>query len=79
MQQTVAFLSLGVNPSHYWRYRAIVGNVRLIPGGRAEIQNMKREISSEEAEFVVAYCGATAFEIEDRVGSLRSPFGRSRW
>ena len=61
MQQTVAFLSLGMNPTYYWRYRAIAGTVRLIPGGRADFQNMKPDINSEEAEFMVAYCGATAF------------------
>ncbi len=77
MQQSLLFLVLGLDYSNYIQYRMITGIVFSLLSGQFESQGMKENIDSDEARFVIIYSVDSVIQIENRVGNLDAPFGRS--
>lgn len=79
IQDTVMYLSMGMNYSEYMKYKQISGFVIFTISGEPNFQGMKENIEPDEAEFVVAYCTESIEKIESLVGDINAPFGRERW
>ena len=78
MQETVLFLSLGMNYREYNQLKQITGHVTLLLSGKCDFHRMKDPITSEDAEFVLSYYINTIIHIENLVGDLEKPFGKNK-
>ncbi len=56
LQDTVLYLSIGMNYSEYMKYLEIAGYVYFTMDGTAHSSNIKEDIFPNEAEFVIMYC-----------------------
>jgi len=78
MQDTLTYISLGINYSEYLRFRSIAGYTIFTYGGNSST-GMKQPLQSFEAEYAVHYSIDTVIQIENQVGDLKKPFGREYW
>lgn len=76
IQETLLFISLGMNYSDYIKLRGITGHIYMTMDGKHHSNDRKENISANEAEFVVNYCSSAIYEIESRVGDILKPFGK---
>jgi hypothetical protein len=68
MRDTLLHLFLGVNDNNNKKYKQIAGLVVFSGSGdKAYHSNMKKNISPDEAEFIVAYCTDTIYQIESSI------------
>ena len=78
MQDTLTYISLGINYSEYTRFRSVAGYTIFTSGGNSST-GMKQPLQSFEAEYAVHYSIDTVIQIENQVGDLKKPFGREFW
>jgi hypothetical protein len=79
MQETVLFLSLGMNYREYIQLKQITGHITITANGNSHFHNMKETITSEDSDFVFSYCINTIIQIENFVQDLEAPFGKNYW
>lgn len=79
MQETLLYISLGMNFSDYMHFRQISGNIRIFPDEGVHQDSMKEFIDSDDAYFVVMYSIDSVVQIEGQVGNLDTPFGKEYW
>jgi hypothetical protein len=79
MQDTLLYVTLGMNYADYMKYRQIAGNVIITIDGGHNHAGGNEKPDAQDAEFVLAYSTDTVIQIESRVGSLDAPFGMTRW
>lgn len=79
MQETVLFLSLGMNYREYIQLKQITGYITLTLDGKSHFHNMKETITIEDSDFVFSYCVNTVIQIENFVQDLETPFGKNYW
>lgn len=75
VQETLLYVSLGMNYVDFMRYRQIVGEIIFTIDGSAHYLGTKENLEAHEAEFVVAFCADSVARIESQVGNLNKPFG----
>ena len=78
MQDTLVYLALGINYSEYIHFREIAGYTVFTFGGSSN-HGMKVSPDRNEADFAVHYAVDTVVQIEDQVGSIKSPYGKDWW
>lgn len=79
IQETLLYIALGMNYSDYMKFKQIVGHVYFTLDGKHHHHGGKVHPDANDAEFVVAYCAESVLQIENRVGSLKAPFGSEHW
>jgi len=79
MQETVLFLSLGMNYREYIQLKQITGQISITLDGNSHFHNMQEIITSEESDFVFSYSINTIIQIENFVQDLEAPFGKEYW
>lgn len=75
MQETILYMTLGINFSEYMRYKALVGIVYFTESGSPKYVHFRNNFHSDEAEFILSFCMDTVVQIENRVEDLDKPFG----
>lgn len=79
MQETLLYVSLGMQFNDYMHFRQIAGYIEFSGEDREPSQyDMKESINANDAEFVVMYSIESVIQIEGIVGNLDSPFGKDR-
>lgn len=78
MQETLLYISLGMNFSDYMHFRQISGNILIFPD-EVHQDSMKEFIDYDDAYFVVMYSIDSVVQIEGQVGNLDAPFGKEYW
>jgi len=76
MQDTLMYLSLGMNIADHMHFYEIAGMTIFTINGKHEQFGVKEPLQQKDAEFVVAYCTDSVVQIEEQVGSLDKPFGK---
>ena len=79
MQETLLYISLGMNLNDIMHFRKIAGDATILALGQIQHYNVKQDINVNDAEFVVMYSIDTVVEIERIVGNLKAPFGKEDW
>jgi hypothetical protein len=78
LQDTLVCFTLGMNHADLLRFRKFAGTVRFQRDENNElkfdIDNMKEDLSENDAEFAFAYCTDAVIQIESRVGDIDAPF-----
>ncbi len=68
--ESVLAIALGLNVERYLRLRRITGVVTRLADDDVSCEGLIMPVSSEDAEFAVAFCTEAVVEIESRVGAL---------
>lgn len=79
MQETLLYVSLGMNFPEYMEYKKITGFADVTSAGTVVVDNMKRDITKDDAEFVLLFSTKTIIQIENIVGDIKQPFGSRYW
>lgn len=79
MQETLLYVSLGMNFSDYMHFRQISGNTLISLNEVVHQDSMKESIDADDAYFVVMYSIDSVVQIEGQVGNLDAPFGKEYW
>ena len=79
IQNTVRHLALGLDYSDQVRFNKIAGTVEFTLEDSHIMDNMKENISEDEAEFVLSFSIDAIVQIESRVGDVEKPFGQEHW
>lgn len=79
MQDTLLYITLGMNYTEYMQYKKFVGHVVFTLDGKAHNQGRVEPAEPSDVEFVVAYSINTVVQIEGIVGNIEAPFGSERW
>ena len=79
MQETLLYVSLGMNFSDFMHLRQISGNITFVVGGGVYQDSMKESIDADDAYFVVMYSIDSVVQIEGHVGNLDTPLGKEYW
>lgn len=79
MQNVLLYLTLGMDYSDYMHYIDIAGLTFFTMDGKDHHNNIKQPLEPNDAEFVVAYCIDSVATIENKVGKLDAPFGKSQF
>jgi len=79
MQDTLLYITLGMNYTEYMQYKKFVGHVIFTGDGKAHNQGKLEPAEPSDVEFVVAYSINTVVQIEGIVGNIDAPFGSEHW
>ena len=79
MQDTLLYITLGMNYTEYMRYKKFVGDVVFTMDGKSHNQGNVEPAQPSDVEFVVTYSINTIAQIESIVGDIDAPFGSEHW
>lgn len=79
MQETLMFVVLGLNQNDYLKYKKIAGYTYFTADNKHHRFQGKDDPNENDAEFVVSYCIDAIVKIEEHIGSLKKPFGKSTY
>lgn len=79
MQDTLLYITLGMNYSDFMRYKKLAGHVVFTIDGTPHYHGQTENIEQKDAEFVVAYSTNTVVQVESIVGNIDAPFGKEYW
>ena len=79
MQETLLYVSLGMNFSDYMHLRQISGNIQFFRGEGRSQDSLKESVDADDAYFVVMYSIDSVVQIEGHVGNLDTPLGKEYW
>jgi hypothetical protein len=79
MQDTLLYITLGMNYTEYMRYKKFVGHVVFTLDGKSHNQGKVEPAEPIDVEFVVTYSINTVAQIEGIVGNIDAPFGSEHW
>lgn len=79
MQDTLLYVTLGMNYTEYMRYKKFAGHVIFTADGKPHNQGKVEPAGPSDAEFIVAYSINTVVQIEGIVGDIDAPFGSKYW
>lgn len=74
MQDTLLYVTLGMNYAEFMRYKKVVGGVNFSGNGTPYFHGKTEPPNQSNAEFVVSYSINTVVQIESIVGSIDEPF-----
>lgn len=78
-QETVLWLALGLDVADVVRFWRLAGHAYFTMDGKGHCQGTKPDITTAEAEFVMALAIDLVYQVESRVGEIERPFGRDDW
>ena len=79
MQETLLYISLGMNFRDYMHFRQISGDIMFTVNGEPLQHGQKEFIDADDANFVVMFSIESVIQIESHVGNLDAPFGKKYW
>jgi hypothetical protein len=79
MQDTLLYVALGMNYSHFMEYKKIAGHVAFTMDGKPHFHGQKENIDQKDAEFALSYATNAVVQIESIVGNIEMPFGKEYW
>jgi len=69
---------LSINYADFMKYKSIVGEAVIVPGGPTHFFGMPNKVKKSDAEFVVSFCSDAIIQIESIVGNIDDPFGKEK-
>jgi len=78
MKETLQSFALGINRIDYNKYKKITGGIVEV-GNNVLWMNEPKDVSYDDADFVVTFAVNNIVKIESMVGDLKKPFGSDNW
>lgn len=72
LQRSILCLALGINYIAYLRFESLTGRVRFYASGNSEVFGTKKNLTREEAEFIVRFAIDATIQIESRLDDVNS-------